>query len=111
MKLVKWQPPKVNYIFEILNLHHRFSIYLDVWLLTTGLNSGVSKLIGSWVHRHKLLSGRRLLADCELLSERELLVKSAWKPVLIGMSSWGTISEDSRKLLKEKVFKRVELFL
>ena len=108
MKLVKWQSPKVNYIFEILNLHHDFSIYLDVWLLTTGLNSGVSKLVGSWVHRHELLASRRLLADCE---DRELLAESAWKPVLIGLSSWGTISEDSRELLKKKVFKRVKLFL
>ncbi len=64
-----------------------FTDYLDVWLLTTGLNSGVSKLIGQGVHRNALLNENR------------------WESVVIGMSRWGTIAEHVRKDLKKKVFK------
>ncbi len=61
--------------------------YVDVWILTTGLNSGVSNLIGQGIHRNALLN------------------ENMWKPVVIGMSHWGTISEYTRQMLKEKVFK------
>jgi hypothetical protein len=61
--------------------------YVDVWILTTGLNSGVSKLIGQGVHRNTLLN------------------ENMWKPIVIGMSRWGTIAEDTRKAIQHKVFK------
>jgi hypothetical protein len=56
---------------------------VDVWILTTGLNSGVSKLIGQGVHRNVLLN------------------ENIWKPIVIGMSRWGTISENTREMLKK----------
>ncbi|CAF3823225.1 unnamed protein product, partial [Rotaria sp. Silwood1] len=56
----------------------------DVWVLTTGLNSGVSKLIGQGVHRKKLLGDNK------------------WDPVVIGMSRWGTIAEHTRKILQKQ---------
>ncbi|CAF2202478.1 unnamed protein product, partial [Rotaria magnacalcarata] len=55
-----------------------------IWVLTTGLNSGVSRLIGHGIHRNKLLSNNK------------------WKPVVIGMNSWGTIAEDTRSSLSSK---------
>jgi hypothetical protein len=61
--------------------------YVDVWILTTGLNSGVSKLIGQGVHRNTLLK------------------ENKWKPVVIGMSRWGTIAKYDRDMLQKKVFK------
>lgn len=57
-----------------------------MYLLTTGLNSGVSKLIGLGVHRHKLIND------------------SKWNPVVIGMSRWGTVGEYTREALKKQVF-------
>ncbi|CAF1178334.1 unnamed protein product [Rotaria sp. Silwood1] len=56
----------------------------DVWILTTGLNSGVSGLIAEGVHRNILLS------------------EDIWKPIVIGMSHWGTISEGTRQYLKKQ---------
>ncbi|CAF3021064.1 unnamed protein product [Rotaria socialis] len=55
-----------------------------IWVLTTGLNSGVSRLIGQGIHRSKLLSNNK------------------WKPVVIGMNSWGTLAEDTRNSLSSK---------
>jgi hypothetical protein len=60
-------------------------VYKDVWLLTTGLNSGVSKLIGKGVRRYKLLNANPL------------------KTTVIGMSHWGILSEYTRQMLKSKV--------
>jgi len=59
--------------------------YKDVWLLTTGLNSGVSKLIGKGVRRNKLLN------------------ESSSKMTIIGMSHWGTLSEYTQQMLKSQV--------
>jgi hypothetical protein len=60
---------------------------IDVWVLTTGLNTGVSKLIGQGIHRHILLN------------------ESAPNPIVLGMTSWGTITEYTRSLLKAEVSK------
>jgi hypothetical protein len=59
-----------------------------VWILTTGLNSGVSKLIGQGVHRNTLLN------------------ENTWKPIVIGMNRWGTIAEYTREELKQQVCER-----
>ncbi|CAF3973191.1 unnamed protein product [Rotaria sp. Silwood1] len=59
-------------------------VYLDVWILTTGLNSGVSHLIGQGIHRNTLLN------------------ENTWKPIVIGMSHWGTISKSTREALKQQ---------
>jgi hypothetical protein len=58
-----------------------------VWVLTTGLNSGVSKLIGQGIHRHILLN------------------ETAPNPIVLGMTSWGTITEYTRSLLKAEISK------
>ncbi|CAF1493524.1 unnamed protein product [Adineta ricciae] len=58
-----------------------------VWLLTTGLNSGVSKLIGQYVHRYRLLN------------------KSSIVPTLIGMTGWGTVSKNTREVLAKAAYK------
>lgn len=70
-------------------MNERIIIYsiIDVWVLTTGLNTGVSKLIGQGIHRHTLLN------------------EGASNPVVIGMSSWGTITEYTRSLLKSEMSK------
>jgi len=57
-----------------------------VWLVTTGLNSGVSKLIGKGVRRNKLLN------------------RSSSKTTVIGMSHWGTLSEYTHQMIKSQVF-------
>lgn len=54
-------------------------------MLTTGLNSGVSKLIGQGVHRQKLLGDHK------------------WTPVVIGMNRWGIIAERTRHILQKQV--------
>lgn len=64
---------------------------IDVWVLTTGLNAGVSKLIGQGVHRHKLLN------------------ESASNPILLGITSWGAITDYTRSLLKSQVWRAVEI--
>lgn len=56
-----------------------------MWVLTTGMNAGVSKLIGQGIHRHTLLN------------------ESAPNPIVLGMTSWGTITEYTRALLKAEV--------
>jgi len=56
-----------------------------VWLLSTGLNSGVSKVIGQSIERHTLLSE-----------------KSA-NYTVIGLSSWGCLSELTRQMLRNQV--------
>ena len=58
---------------------------IDVWVLTTGLNAGVSKLIGQGVHRHTLLN------------------ESASNLIVVGITSWGTITDYTRSLLKTQV--------
>ncbi len=57
-----------------------------MWLVTTGLNSGVSKLIGKGVRRNELLNG------------------NSSKTTVIGMSHWGTLLEDTHQMLKTQVF-------
>lgn len=56
-----------------------------MWVLTTGLNAGVAKFIGQGIKRHKLLN------------------ENASKPTVIGMTSWGTIPEQTRASLKTEV--------
>jgi hypothetical protein len=58
---------------------------IGVWVLTTGLNQGVSKLIGQSVHRFTLLN------------------KKSSKPTIIGLTSWGTVTERTRDVLKWQV--------
>ena len=58
-----------------------------MWVLTTGLNAGVSKLIGQGIDRHTLLN------------------ENSSKPTVMGMTSWGTITEDTRSSLKAEVLK------
>ena len=62
-----------------------YFVYIDVYILTTGLNSGVSKVVGLAVHRYGLIN------------------KSKWEPVVIGMNKWGSIAEHSRAALKKEV--------
>lgn len=59
-------------------------IYLDAWILTAGINNGVSKLVGEGISHHHLLHEYTNKATC------------------IGMTTWGTINEDARKSLKEQ---------
>lgn len=71
-----------------------FINHIGVWLLTTGLNKGVSKLIGQSVHRYRLLN------------------EKSSKPTLIGLTSWGTVTEHTRNVLKYQVrFITVKMFL
>jgi len=63
---------------------------IDVWVLTTGLNAGVSKLIGQGIDRHILLN------------------ENASKPTVIGMTSWGSITDHTRSLLETEVSKILE---
>ena len=56
-----------------------------VWLLTTGLNSGVSKLIGQSVERYALLN------------------EKSSNYTVIGLSSWGCLSDRTRYVLKRQV--------
>ena len=56
-----------------------------VWILTAGLNSGVSKLIGRAVHRMKLLN------------------MNLSKPTLIGMTTWGTLPDKLRDVIQTGV--------
>jgi hypothetical protein len=59
--------------------------FIGVWVLTTGLNKGVSKLVG------------RSLYNRALLNEQVL------KPVVIGLTSWGTVTERTRHVIKNQV--------
>src|ERR1700722_11572871 len=62
-----------------------FADYIGVWVLTTGLNSGVSKLIGQSIDRYTLLNEKSL------------------KPTVIGLTRWGTLTERTREVLKWQV--------
>ncbi|CAF1018227.1 unnamed protein product [Rotaria sordida] len=55
----------------------------DAWILTTGLNNGVSKLVGEGISQYRLL--RRHPKDV----------------VCIGLTMWGTINEKTRIDLKK----------
>ena len=61
-----------------------FVDYIGVWILTTGLNSGVSKLIGQAAYRKKLLD------------------EKSPKPTVIGLTSWNTVTENTREVLKQR---------
>ena len=56
-----------------------------MWLLTTGLNSGVSKVIGQSVER------------------RTLLGEKSAHHTIIGLTSWGCLSDRTRQVLKRQV--------
>ena len=58
---------------------------IDVWVLTTGLNAGVSKLIGQGINRHILLN------------------EKTSQPTVIGMTNWGVLTDDTRLLLTVRV--------
>ncbi|CAF1058024.1 unnamed protein product [Rotaria sordida] len=68
----------------------RAAVTKSVWLLTTGLNQGVSKLIGQSVHRFTLLN------------------KNLSKPTIIGLTSWGTLTEHTQKVLKYQTSEHVD---
>ncbi|CAF1029908.1 unnamed protein product, partial [Didymodactylos carnosus] len=55
----------------------------DAWILTTGLNSGVSKLVGDGISSYRLLS------------------KHPKEVVAIGLTQWGSLTDATRKLLKQ----------
>ncbi|CAF4073582.1 unnamed protein product [Rotaria sordida] len=61
-----------------------------VWLLTTGLNEGVSKLIGQSVRRYRLLN------------------KKSSNPTIIGLTSWGTVTKHTRKVLTWQTSRNIE---
>jgi hypothetical protein len=61
---------------------HRSSINLDAWILTAGVNNGVSKLVGEGISHYRLLREYSNKVKC------------------IGMTMWGTISENTRLELK-----------
>ncbi|CAF1099065.1 unnamed protein product [Rotaria sordida] len=75
---------------EFMNGISRAAVTKNVWLLTTGLNQGVSKLIGQSVHRFTLLN------------------KNLSKPTIIGMTSWGTLTEHTQKVLKYQTSEHVD---
>lgn len=62
-------------------------------MITAGLNSGVSKLVGRAVHRTKLLNDK--LPD----------------PTIIGMTSWGTLPDKLRDTIQKKVERYYEIFI
>ena len=57
-----------------------------MWLLTTGLNSGVSKVIGQSVERRILLSEKNA------------------NYTVIGLTSWGCLSNRTRQALRQQVY-------
>ncbi|CAF1383206.1 unnamed protein product [Rotaria sordida] len=59
----------------------------DGWILTTGLNSGITKLVGEAILQGRILNGR----------SKDI--------VSIGFTKWGSLTERTRYLLSEK-FKR-----
>ncbi|CAF0830978.1 unnamed protein product [Rotaria sordida] len=74
---------------EFMNGISRAAVTKSVWLLTTGLNQGASKLIGQSVHRFTLLN------------------KNLSEPTIIGMTSWGTLTEHTQKVLKYQTSEHV----
>jgi len=54
--------------------------------LSTGLNSGVSKVIGQSVERHALLNGKKA------------------NYTLIGLTSWGCLSDRTRQVFRKQVY-------
>jgi len=61
-------------------------VFKDGWILSTGLNSGVAKIVG------------------EAISQAETLKSGRdWKITSIGLTKWGTLTEETRNLLSEKV--------
>lgn len=71
--------------FLTINIYENIFIFEGVWLLSTGLNSGVSKVIGQSVWRHKLLTEKSL--NC----------------TVIGLTSWSCLSEETRDALRRQV--------
>jgi hypothetical protein len=57
-------------------------ISLDAWILTAGINNGVSKLVGEGVSHYRLLREDPNKVKC------------------IGMTMWGTINDITRLELK-----------
>jgi len=55
---------------------------LDAWILTAGINNGVSKLVGEGISHYRLLREYPNKVKC------------------IGMTMWGTINENTRLELK-----------
>ncbi|CAF1040174.1 unnamed protein product, partial [Rotaria sordida] len=55
-----------------------------VWMLTAGLNSGVSKLIGRSIYRHRALNG------------------DTTKATLIGLTGYGTLARSMRDCLEDQ---------
>ncbi|CAF1576260.1 unnamed protein product [Didymodactylos carnosus] len=55
----------------------------DAWILTTGLNSGVAKLVGDGIAQSRLLS------------------KQQKEVIAIGLTQWGSLTEKTRSLFKQ----------
>ncbi|UJR16241.1 hypothetical protein I4U23_003149 [Adineta vaga] len=67
----------------IIEVNVTFKYYSKcVWFLTTGLNKGVSNVIGQSLYRH------------------QLLYPQTSKSVVIGMTHWGTVTQHTRNVLK-----------
>ncbi|CAF3985665.1 unnamed protein product [Rotaria sp. Silwood1] len=75
---------------EFMNGISQAAVTKGVWLLTTGLNEGVSKLIGQSVRRYRLLN------------------KKSSNPTIIGLTSWGTVTEHTRKVLTWQTSRNIE---
>jgi len=58
-------------------------IVLDTWILTAGINNGVSKLVGEGISHYRLLREYPNKVKC------------------IGMTMWGTVNESTRLKLKQ----------
>ncbi len=58
-------------------------MFVDAWILTTGINNGVSKLVGEGISHYRLLQEDSNKVKC------------------IGLTMWGTVSENTRLELKQ----------
>jgi hypothetical protein len=63
-------------------LSYNCSFYLDAWILTNGINTGVSKLVGEGISHYRLLTEDPNKVKC------------------IGLTMWGTVNESIRLELK-----------
>ena len=82
----KQHSQRVCYKREFEKIFMLFIDNIGVWLLTTGLNTGVSSVIGHCVRRYRLLN------------------KKSYKPTLIGLTGWGTVTENTRDVVIEVGF-------
>lgn len=73
-----------SFILSFILMNKKINlIYLDAWILTAGINNGVSKLVGEGISSHRLLQEYSNKVKC------------------IGLTMWGTIDENTRLELKK----------